>query len=171
MFYAIAWLAVGALAAGVVIGLLRSADDEVTLPPVEQTELTRAADSAGCVLRRGPQRAGVKPPVEGPAEAPLAARAYDRAQSEARLVGSLRRGLVVIAYRPGIDDEELAQLRELREGVPRATILVPYRSMRQPLVATAWRRVLACPRMSRATIDAIRLFRGRYVGQGPEGAG
>ena len=33
---------------------------------------------------------------------------------------------------------------------------------------TAWRRLLGCSRFGGGTIDAIRLFRGRFIGTGPD---
>ena len=42
--------------------------------------------------------------------------------------------------------------------------------MRAPVAATAWRRVLTCPRVDQKTIDAIAEFRDRFRGRGrPDG--
>jgi hypothetical protein len=168
VFYVVSWLAIGAAVAGVVIALLHGADDEVELPPVRATELTRAADAADCRLRRGGQRASAAPAVEGPRAAPARGGTYTRALPEAGLVGAMRRGAIVIHYRRDLGEDDVERLETLQQTLPRATILVPHEGMPYRLAATAWRRLLGCRQLSARTLDAIQLFRGRYVGQGPE---
>ena len=55
------------------------------------------------------------------------------------------------------------------EQIPAGTILAP-NGTRMPyaLAVTAYRRLLGCPRVTPATLDAVQLFRGRFVGGGPE---
>ena len=40
--------------------------------------------------------------------------------------------------------------------------------MRYEVAVAAYRRLLGCTRFTDAAIDAIRLFRGRYIGIGPD---
>jgi hypothetical protein len=166
-FYVVSWLAIGAVVAGVLIAILHDPDEGVVLPPVRATELTRAAESARCRLRRGGQPASAEPAVEGPRAPPVRVGAYTSELPEAGLIGAMRRGAVIIHYRD-LSEEDVERLQTLQRDVPRATILVPRQDMPYRLAATAWRRLLGCSRLSGATLDAIRLFRGRYVGQGPE---
>ena len=77
--------------------------------------------------------------------------------------------MIVISYRPRLDDERLAQLRTLQSVVPNGTIVAPDTSgMRYEVAVAAYRRLLGCMRFTDAAIDAIRLFRGRYIGIGPD---
>jgi hypothetical protein len=82
----------------------------------------------------------------------------------------MRHGIVVIQYRPGLSAGLLDVLTALQSAVPKGTIVAP-NATRMPyeVAATAWRRVLGCPRLDATTIDAVRLFRGRFVGSTPDG--
>ncbi len=86
------------------------------------------------------------------------------------LTAALRRGVIVISYRKDtVDAGRRAQLRALQTAVPDGTIVTPDVSgMRYEVAVAAYRRLLGCGRFTDATIDAIRLFRGRYLGTGPE---
>lgn len=146
-------------------------EDTVSLPPVRQTELTDAARSAGCDLRLTGDFERSNPVAGGPrTAAPLEPGVYERPPDSRRLVAALRRGIIVIQYRSGLDEKEVEQLQELQRAVPSGTIVTP-NGTEMPFVvaATAWRRVLGCPDFTAATIDAIRLFRGRFLGSGPDG--
>jgi hypothetical protein len=41
--------------------------------------------------------------------------------------------------------------------------------MRSAVVARAYRHLLVCPRFGAHALDALRLFRGRFVGTAPGG--
>jgi hypothetical protein len=172
--YVAGWLVLGGLVAGAIIVALDDGDDgepAATLPPLQQTELTRAAERARCRLRRGPQPRAAQPPVEGPRARPLPVGIFSRPQRDEGLVGAMRRGTIVIQYRADLVPDELERLQGLQRAVPRATILVPRTAMPYRVAVTGWRRLLGCPAVDASSIDAIRLFRGRYVGQGPDVAG
>jgi hypothetical protein len=147
--------------------LLRDGEETVAVPVVEQTELTSAATRAGCVLRRNVRDRGVVP-VDGPPARPAEPRFYDRPPAAGALVGALRRGVVVIHYAPTLPDGDVEQLRTLQESVPRGTLVTPNDRMHYRLAVTAYHRVLACDRFDDRTADAVQLFRGRYVGSGPD---
>jgi len=169
--YAAVWLAAGGIAAVVAISVIGSdAADDVSLPPVRQTELTSAARIARCQLREPARSDALNPPVSGPRRArPAEPAVYERAVDPDRLLAALRRGVIVIHYRPGLDDEQVDQLSELQRAVPNGTIVTPNASrMPYEIAVTAWKRLLGCPRVSGAAIDALRLFRGRFIGQGPD---
>lgn len=169
--YGLFCLAVGAAVTGLVLALVGGFDRDMTasLPPVRETQLVRAVQLGDCELRRarGPER--LRPSVDGPRTAAAALpRVYDEAPPAERLTAALRAGMIVIHYRPGLPDERLAQLRTLQTLVPRGTILTPDAGMRFEVAVAAYRRLLGCTRFTDAAIDAIRLFRGRYIGIGPD---
>ena len=169
--YALVCVAIGAAGAALVVAVLGEADraPEGRLPPVRETQLVKAVQAGGCELRRRRADDQLRPPVGGPAAAPARPRFYDGALPAERLAGALRRGVIVISYRRGLEHERLEQLRSLQAVVPDGTIVVPAASaMRYEVVVAARRRLLGCKRFSDAAIDAIRLFRGRYIGTGPD---
>lgn len=167
--YVVAWLIAGAVVAVIGLQLLPGPDaTEVSLPPVRETKLEDAAVGARCELRHHTPGRAQNPPVAGP---PTAAATrpgvYTTTPSRAGLVGALRRGIIVIHYRPSLVREQIQQLERLHGAVPEGTIVAPNPDMRYEAAATAWRRLLGCRRFEEQTVDAIRLFRGRYLGLGP----
>jgi len=157
------------VAVGLAFGLLRlGREEEVSLPPVRQTELTEAATAAGCELRGNRPADPRGPAVDGPRAAPAAPGVYSRPVSGGALVGAIRRGTIVIHYRPPLAEDRVDQLEELQKAVPVGTIVTPNEGMRYVLAVTAWRRLLGCRRFDGGTVDAIRLFRGRFIGSGPD---
>jgi hypothetical protein len=76
-----------------------------------------------------------------------------------------------VRFRRTLPDEQLRLLRAVHDERPGRSLLVPdARGMPYAVAATAWRRLLACPRVDRAgdVADALRAFRARYEGKGPE---
>lgn len=169
--YAIVCVAIGAVVAGLVVAVLGGKDDDTQadLPPVRQTQLVLAAHASGCELHRSDGSEQLKPPVDGPYAAPAAPGFYEEPPPTVRLTGALRTGVIVIFYREGLDEERLEQLRSLQTVIPSGTIVAPDTSgMRYEVAVAAYRRLLGCDRFTDAAIDALRLFRGRYVGTGPD---
>lgn len=169
--YVAAWLVAGAIVAVLGLALVPGPDpEEVTLPPVRETKLEDAAMFAGCELRRDAAGRIQQPPVTGPSTATAIRPAvYTALPSRAALVGALRRGIIVIHYRPSIGEEQIEQLERLHEAVPEGTIITPNPHMPYEAAATAWQRLLGCRSFEQAAVDAIRLFRGRYIGLGTAG--
>lgn len=166
--YIAAWVVTGAIVALGIVAVLRGGDDEVALPPVRQTELSQAAREAGCQLRAGAAARGDEPPIAGPPARAAAAGVYENAPSARALVGALRRGLVVISYRPDLPEERRDQLETVQRAVPEGTIVVRDDRMRFVVAVSAWQRLLGCPRAGPKTLDALRLFSGRFLGSGPD---
>lgn len=167
--YVAAWLVAGAGAAALIIALIHE-DDEPRLPPVRQIELGAAVRAAGCELRSGGGRASDRPAVAGPPAArPARPAVYRRAPAESALVGAMRRGVVVVHYRPGLPAPRIAELEQLHEAMPVGTIVAPNAAMPFAIAVTAWRQRLSCRSMRPELLDAVQLFRGRYVGSGPDG--
>jgi hypothetical protein len=170
--YAAAWLAAAAVIAVFAVVLLDSlgGDDEVTLPPLRETKLADAARDAGCELRHADAGERLNPPVDGAAAAvPAAAGFYEHPVSTPSLIAALRRGVVVIQVAPNLDDEDAGLVRTIQETVPEGTIVAPNASgMSYTVAITAYRRLLGCRALNERTLDAVRLFRGRFVGRGPD---
>ena len=167
MRYVAAWLLAGGIAAVAGLQLLRGAAAEVSLPPVRETELLSASTAARCELRRD-RTVRVLPRVDdGPRRSASRPGVYEQTPPQAELVGAIRRGIIVIHYRPSLGEQQVEQLRRLQKAVPRGTILTPNPDMRYAVAVTGWRRLLGCHRFRKQTMDAIRFFRGRYIGSGP----
>jgi len=151
-----------------ILAIVRDGEEQVTLPPVRETELGQAARDAGCELRAGAvQRVG-DPPVVGPRARAAAPGFYEEAMSRPALVGAMRRGQVVVYYSRELPEGQRDLLKSVQRAVPEGTVVVPDDRMRFALAVTAWRRLLGCPRVGPGTLDAIRLFRGRFLGSGPD---
>jgi len=158
--------------AGATLALIDGPDREkVEVPPVREIELGRAARLAGCELRRAPRGEALDPPVDGYGR-DRAARAgyYENAPETGSLNAALRDGIVVIQFRDGLDDQSVDELRTIQEAVPAGTILTPNATgMPYEVVVTAYRRLLGCRELTDVAVDAIQLFRGRWIGSGPNG--
>jgi hypothetical protein len=170
--YVVVWLiGAAAVVGGVAVALSGGGEDTVALPPVRQIELAAAARSAGCEFRRTRRGEVTNPPVDGArAAAPESPGVKDDPPSrEASLIAALRRGVVVIHYQPGLADDRVDELKKMQEAVPEGTIVTPNTTrMTYAVAATAYHRLLGCAHFTDATLDALRLFRGRYVGSGPD---
>lgn len=168
--YIAAWLVAAAVMVGVLLVVLDSGEPaEVSLPPVHETELADAAHRAGCVLERAGSREVLNPPVAGGLGAlPARPGFYDEPPAAAALVAALREGVIVVQFRD-LDDSGVDLLRNLQEAVPEGTIVAPNDSGMPFVVAvTAYRRLLGCRELNQSSVDAIQLFRGRFVGSGPD---
>lgn len=169
--YVVVWLvAAGIVAALTILALGGGEPETVAVPPVEEIELDRAAFAAGCELRRARPREQLNPPVSGPASGASASGGfYDRALNQDALVSALRKGVIVIQFRADLEEERLEELRDLQEALPTGTIVAPNETgMPYEVAVTAYRRLLGCGHLTDATLDAVQLFRGRYVGSGPD---
>ncbi len=118
------------------------------------------------------------PPTSGPHyEIPADPAFYRDPVEPERVVHNLEHGMIVIWYRPDLDQEQLGWVEEIVEDEPAATVGTPYNVDDQyALVATAWlggenrddpgQGVLqSCENVSQA---AINEFRKDYQGKGPE---
>ena len=163
LIYGAGWAALTAALALAVVALV-DGDESVTLPPVEEIDLTAAARSAGCVLRSG-DRFDSSVPVSGSSGRPADPGFYEDPLPSDALVGALRRGLIVIHYRRDLPAGTVRELRVVQRAVPTGTVVTPNDEMRFVVAVTAWRRGLGCAEVTDATVDALRLFRGRYIGR------
>jgi hypothetical protein len=169
--YVVGWLAGAAVIAVVAILLLDGDEpDDVSLPPIRETQLVNAARRAGCELRRTGRGERTDPAVDGSAaHEPARAGFYDEPLDGASLVTALRRGVIVIHFRGDLGGDQVDELRRIQEAAPNGTIVTPNSTMSFELAATAYRRLLGCPSATDASMEATLLFRGRFLGSGPDG--
>lgn len=173
LLYAAVWLVAAAAAVGLIFAVFGGDDaDTVSVPPVRQTELVDAASQSRCTLRSAGRGEQLNPPVDGTPGA-RAARAgfYDQPVATAELTAAVRRGIIVIQFRSGLGDEQVEALKTLQTAFPSGTIVAPNATgMRFELAVIAYRRLLGCPRFTDQALEAVQLFRGRFLGSGPESA-
>ena len=168
--YAAAWVVAATVIIGVLLAVLDTGEpEEVSLPPVHETELDTAAARAGCELERADGGERLNPPVlGGAAAAPARPGFYDEPPGGESLLAAMREGVVVIHFRD-VTQSELDLLRDFQAAVPDGTIVVRNDTgMPFAVAVTAYRRLLGCRSLSRSSVDAIQLFRGRFVGSGPD---
>jgi Protein of unknown function (DUF3105) len=161
--YVAAWLVGGvavAAAAIVFLGGARHAGGRAALPPLHEIALSSAARKAGCVVRRRRRGAeGLTAPTGGIYQAPVPHAGIERA---------VRSGMIVIQYREGVDGDVVDGLEGLQEAVPEGTVLAPMASAgRDQLTVLAYARQLRCPDAAPRSLEALRLFQGRYLGTAP----
>jgi hypothetical protein len=168
--YVSAWLVAAAVVIGIVLAMFEGEPTgEISLPPVHDTELDQAAREAGCELHRVRGGERLNPAVVGGFGAmPARPGVYEKSPGAPALLAALRDGVIVIQFR-GLDSEDVELLRAIQEAVPDGTIVAPNETAMPFAVAvTAYRRLLGCPDLSEQSIDALQLFRGRFVGTGPD---
>jgi Protein of unknown function (DUF3105) len=170
LVYAVAWLVAVGVVVGLVFAIFGDGGETVSVPPVRETVLTDAASQSRCQLRTAGAGELVNPPVDGPAGGRAAQPGfYEKPVATAELTAAVRRGIIVIQFRRDLDGDGVAALKMLQAAVPEGTIVAPNGTgMRFELAVTAYRRLLGCPRFTTAALDAIQLFRGRFIGSGPE---
>jgi hypothetical protein len=172
LLYTAVWLIAAAAAVGIVFAAFGGDDPAgtVSVPPLRETELGTAAGESRCVLRRAAVGEQLNPPVDGPAGGRAAKGGfYDKPVSAAQLTAAVRRGIIVIQFREGLSDQDVDALKRLQEAVPNGTVVAP-NGTRMPyeIAVVAYRRLLGCPRFTTQALDALQLFRGRFIGSGPE---
>ena len=168
--YGLAWLVAVGVAVGIVLAIFGEGDETVSLPPIRETELTEAVGNSRCQLQTDGRGERLNPPANGPAGGRAAQPGvYDKPLATAELTAALRRGIVVIQFRADLDGDVVRALKTLQAAVPEGTIVAPDGTgMRSALTVLAYRRLLTCPRFTAASLDAVRLFRGRFLGSGPD---
>jgi hypothetical protein len=95
-----------------------------------------------------------------------------------QFVHTLEHGRVIIWFKRSLPSEQRANLRALFEEDEYQMVLVPDDTrMKYAVAATAWNadptplgtgRLLGCPRITPAVYDALRSFRDKHRGNGPE---
>ncbi len=167
--YTAAWVLAGVLAAALVVLVLRSL--EVERSPRRAVDPLAAVVESGCVIEdpRGKSADVSRPPVFGPPSRPLAGGVYSRPQPRERLVGALRRGVVVIQYDRRLPARDVALLqRTFARSGPRRALVPDATGMAFTVAATAWGRLLGCSRLDGEVVQGLKRFADRYDGSGPD---
>lgn len=158
------------------------------VPAAKETDLTKAAQKAGCVVKlklrdegkehlpptATPPPYGTSPPTSGNhAESPYqqADGAYSEMPDPLFFVHSLEHGRMEVQYSPDLDEDAQLELKGLYETMYGGTLLFPNDDMPYEVAATTWTNLIGCPEYKgQATLDAIRAFGrktwGRYGGEG-----
>jgi hypothetical protein len=160
--YVAGWIATSGIAAALGVLAVESISSDQTGrgDPI-------AAVRDRCVVRAttAPQR----PPVAGRPSAAAPTGVYSSSPPVAGLVGALRRGVVVVQYRPGLSGTAVQELRRAFGSTSGLRIVTPdATAMRYVVAGTAWGRFIGCRRIDPSVISALARFATRYQGSGPD---
>ena len=170
---------------------LETDNREGTEPPgIELSDLNEAAEAAKCELKENLPEEGhqhvadstevvykTDPPTSGDHNpVPIADGAYatpisyDTSQppNVRNYVHSLEHGRVEIQYSQDLPEPDQLQIKGVFDEDPAGMLLFPNDEMPYVVAATAWTALLGCDDYSPAALDAIRDFRDKYRGNGPE---
>jgi hypothetical protein len=149
-----------------------------SVPKQKITDLNAAAQAAGCTLSN-PKSQGAghttkpvvyktKPPTSG-AHNPVPAHdaAYLKNPGMEHLVHALEHGRVIYWFKPTAPAAVRGALKKLYDEEKALMIIAPDPDMPYEVAATAWTRLLGCPKYNDKVPDALRAFR-KYRLQGPE---
>ena len=158
-------------------------------PPLEQGDLEVAAKAANCKLELDLPDEGAdhlnpdakrpeyesNPATSGPHVEPphqQADGAYLEAVEPFFWVHSLEHGRIVVQYSPDLPEDQQLELKGMFDEDPTAMILTPNPDIPYDVAASAWTNLIGCKSFEGgATIDALRVFRDTFRGQGPEPVG
>jgi hypothetical protein len=184
-------LVAAAIAAIVVVALGGGGDDggggktggypKGSVPAQKISDLDAAAKAAGCELKNPPIEGNqhVTSPVTYKSNPPTSGnhnptpaddrKAYTEAPPTEQLVHALEHGRIIIQFTPSASAKVRGDLKALFDEQKIGLILTPNEtSMPYEVAATAWGHILGCKRMNPRVFDAIRAFRDKYLGHGPE---
>jgi Protein of unknown function (DUF3105) len=160
-----------------------------SVPKRKVTSLPKAASAAGCQLKsfkstgREHVQTNVKydsnPPTNGNHfPEPAQDGAYTQAPPITQLVHTLEHGRIIIWFKPGAPAKVRGSLKALFDEDPYQMVLTPNTTkMTYQVAASAWGRdpaplgrgyLLACKAYNDRVPDAIRAFRDKHRGNGPE---
>lgn len=170
--YALGWLSAAAIVV-VTVALVMGSGPEP--PPSSPAQLERAARGADCTLRRDAGSSSrttvevMQPPTFGPPGPAAEPGIYSRSPSPRELVGALRRGTIVVQYRPDLGRRVVTLLRREFGRPPPATIVTPDATgMRYAVAVTAWTRLLGCAAVTDDALEVAHGFEALYRNTGPE---
>jgi Protein of unknown function (DUF3105) len=163
-----------------------------SFPEQQVFDVAPAARAAGCELRdrKGSGVAthttsldervkyNTNPPTAGRHyEIPAQDGIYGEAPQDETLVHTLEHGRVIIWVKPGLPEQQRADIRALVDDDDYQMALVPRSNMPYAVAATAWNgepepggtgRMLLCDEVNEKTFDALAAFRDEHRSQGPE---
>jgi Protein of unknown function (DUF3105) len=80
-------------------------------------------------------------------------------------VHDLEHGVVMVQYRPGLDQAQVQRLASLARSYSSHVIVAPYTGLQTPVAVTAWTRLMT---LDRVDTGKIRTFIDLYRQRGPE---
>jgi Protein of unknown function (DUF3105) len=80
-------------------------------------------------------------------------------------VHDLEHGVIMVQYRPGLDQEQVQALEKLGRSYSSHVIVAPYQGLSTPVAVTAWTKLMT---LDRADEGKIRRFIDLYRQRGPE---
>jgi Protein of unknown function (DUF3105) len=163
-----------------------SADSSVKLPVRKETDLTKAAQAAGCVVKSFPLEGRehttskvtyhTNPPTSGNHNPNPSDDGYypNGAPPKERNVHALEHGRIELQWKPGtpqnVINTLLAIFNEPLKGKSGYHQLLFENNTGMPfeVAAASWQHYLGCPKWNANVIDAIRSYREQFVDKGPE---
>lgn len=160
-------------------------------PEAQQPDLAAAVKAAGCTQRKFPATSrqhlapgdpapkySSDPPTSGSHDAePAEDGAYAKAPAKGNVLHAKEHGRIVYWYQPSLPKQDIANLKALFDEDQYQIMLVPDKTMKAQVAATAWDKdpapngtgnLLECPRYSDKVFDALRDFKEQHRGRGPE---
>ena len=141
--------------------------------------LNELAEAAGCTqlqtlasegqAHNPPYTYKTDPPTSGNHQSPAATGVSAQPIPDESQPHNLEHGHVGIQYKD-LDDDMLADLREIVRDKPTLTFLAPRLEMTPKLALTAWAKLITCDAPNRRAVDLARQFQKQFSGKGPEGA-
>ena len=158
---------------------------EGTPPPeVQQADLEKAAEAAGCDLQLDLEDQGnthigpedkvpdysTNPPTSGDhSPENLADGAYLEYPDQVNSLHSIEHGRIELQYDPELAEDEQLELKGLFDADPEGLLMFPNPEMPYAVATATWTNLMGCKEYEgAATLDAVRAFRDVFRGQGPE---
>lgn len=151
-----------------------------SIPSRKTTDLDSAVKLAGCTLT-SPKDEGrghtlkkqdykSHPPTSGAHNpTPASDKAYLTNPGDEHLVHALEHGRVIYWFKPNAPKPVIGAMKALYDEDKTLTIITPVdRGMPYEVAATAWTKLLGCPKYNDKVPDAMRAFRDAYRLKGPE---
>ena len=158
---------------------------------VDDSDLTAAAERAGCEYRSFPEEGrehtadeltaadfDTNPPTSGTHNPTPAADGIYAPGNEPAIenwVHTLEHGRIIFQYKRGTDPAVVTQLTRLYNedvadsgGAYHSVLMQNNSGMEPQVAAVAWRHHMTCDEFSERTLDAFRAFREELVDQAPE---
>ncbi len=162
-------------------------ESAVELPLQQTADMRQAAKAAGCQLIDSPEAGNAHDPTRKftaadyktnpPTSGDHHPEWYDDGVYEpgstdnlGMLVHTLEHGRINLQYKPGTDEDTVAQLEALVAESEGYHMLLHENTtdMKYAVAASAWTHAVGCPEMNDKVFDAIRTFRTRYIDKAPE---
>ena len=159
----------------------------VAIPPVQETDLKKAAAPAGCTVA-APAIEGnthedknfsasdykTNPPTSGnhnPVWYQDGEYAPGNTPRLGELVHPLEHGRIELQYKKGTPSQTVKQLESLFKELDDGYHMLLFENttdMPSAVAATAWGHSVTCPAMNDKVFDALRAFRTSFINKGPE---